>query len=703
MRNHKASESVSIAASSGLASWLREANISLAFSTYRANRLLLLGTDASDKPQLKLNERLFDRPMGLFVDGESLWMAARCQLWRLDNLLAPGQLHEGGDRLYVPAASFTTGEVNAHEIVIAADGQPIFVNTAFSCLATVAPRCSFAPTWAPPFITQLAGDDRCHLNGLALKDGIPTWATACGVSGDPSSWRTKRSGGGVVIHIPSGELAATGLAMPHSPRWHDNKLWLLNSGTGELGWIEHGQFRALCNLPGFVRGLAFAAGCAVVGLSKLRSPQFTGLPLEERLDAEGNPGGCCGLRVIDLANGEIVHSLDLPEPIDELFDVAVLPGVRQPRALGLQGEEIDCLVKIPDQPELLHVRPMAPSGKPHQGPTLRPFGLPQPSTATATAESHHDTPASPGTPIRYQRVFHLTPANLAPYAELTFPSLAPGSTAITRIKGELLGLSAMASGVMVGLAIAERQADGSAQLLSLKVDVRWRRRGIGTGLLQRLMVFLAKEGIAPLTLRYKASPDLSTCFEPILTRLGWSQPRTDFVLLEGRSHQLAAIDWADRFPIATPYRLLPWHQLSEKQANQARALGAPTELQPPVDQRELEPAISLALLHNDAPVGWVLAHRTGAGSVRYSSLFVATGHRSRARALSLLAEGFRRQNAAAIPTARAAIDRRSAAMLRLLKRHLGVHLLAIGRSRRCQSPPLKSLQATPNTSGSTER
>ena len=97
---------------------------------------------------------------------------------------------------------------------------------------------------------------------------------------------------------------------------------------------------------------------------------------------------------------------------------------------------------------------MAPSGKPHQGPTLRPFGLPQLSIPTPTAESHHDTPTSPGTPIRYQRVFHLTPANLAPYAELTFPSLAPGSTAITRINGELLGLSAMASGVMVGLAIA---------------------------------------------------------------------------------------------------------------------------------------------------------------------------------------------------------------------------------------------------------
>jgi uncharacterized protein (TIGR03032 family) len=208
---------------------LREQAVSLAFSTYRANRLLFLGVDEQPNPSLKLHERLFDRPMGLFVAGESIWMAARCQLWRLDNLLGPGQLHEGGDRLYVPAASYTTGDVNAHELVLGPDGQPIFVNTAFSCLAGIAPGCSFAPTWAPPFISELAGDDRCHLNGIALKEGVPAWATACGGNGDPSAWRNERNGGGVLIHIPSGELAARGLSMPHSPRWHGGKLWLLNS------------------------------------------------------------------------------------------------------------------------------------------------------------------------------------------------------------------------------------------------------------------------------------------------------------------------------------------------------------------------------------------------------------------------------------------------------------------------------------------
>ena len=295
-------------------------------------------------------------------------------------------------------------------------------------------------------------------------------------------------------------------------------------------------------------------------------------------------------------------------------------------------------------------------------------------------------------------MFHLTPANLAPYAELTFPSLAPGSSAVARIQGELLGLSAMAAGVMVGFSIAERCADGGARLLSLKVDPAWRRRGIGTGLLQRLMVFLARETIAPLTLRYQASPEISACFEPILARLGWSRPRTDFVLLEGRSDQLAAIEWADRHGITTPYSLMAWQALSGEQLAQAAALDAPAELQPPAESEGLEPSICLALLHHEELVGWLLAHRTGPGSVRYSSLYVAIEHRGQASGLALLKEGFRRQHAAAIPTARAAIDRRNTALLRLLKRHLGAHLSGIGRSRFSQAPPPPERPAPPSSS-----
>ena len=156
-----------------LATWLRQHGIALALSTYRANRLIFLGVDA--KCALRIHERLYDRPMGLFANGQSLWMAGRSHLWRFDNLLAPGQHHDGADRLYVPAASFLTGEVNAHELVLTTEGAPLFVNTVFSCLAQLSPSCSFQPVWQPPFIDALKPEDRCYTKATSW-DGC--WWTA---------------------------------------------------------------------------------------------------------------------------------------------------------------------------------------------------------------------------------------------------------------------------------------------------------------------------------------------------------------------------------------------------------------------------------------------------------------------------------------------------------------------------------------------
>ena len=118
-------------ANPGFPTWLNQQGIALALSTYRANRLIFIGVDSNQA--LRLHERLYDRPMGLFASGQSLWMAGRSHLWRFDNLLAPGQHHDGADRLYVPAASFLTGEVNAHELVLTTAGAP-FLSTPFSAI-----------------------------------------------------------------------------------------------------------------------------------------------------------------------------------------------------------------------------------------------------------------------------------------------------------------------------------------------------------------------------------------------------------------------------------------------------------------------------------------------------------------------------------------------------------------------------------------
>ena len=683
-----------------LADWLQQQAVSLAFSTYRANRLIFVGR--GDTGRLKLHERLFDRPMGLHLHEQagvqSLWMASRCQLWRFDNLLDAGQTHEGGDRLFVPAASFTTGDVNAHEIATTRDGQPLFVNTAFSCIATVQPGCSFAPIWQPPFISKLMADDRCHLNGMALIDGQPSWATACGTRDTPAGWREHRAGGGVLLHIPSNSIAVTGLSMPHSPRWHQGKLWLLNSGAGELGYIDSGnggdRFVPLCFLPGFARGLAFVGNTAIVGLSKLRSPQFTGLPLEQRLHDLGLPGGCCGLRVIDLTTGAILHSLDLPEPIDELFDVVVLPDTKQPRALGLQGEDIHCLVKLPGQAQLVTVRPKAPSGNPHQAAAPALFGLPQPATAADLARVQQLE--SPTAAVRYQQVFQLTPQTLAPYASLTFPLLTPASRRLAALSGELLAVSAMANGTMVGLVIAERQPQGQANLISLLVEPSFRRQGIALRLMVHLQRFLAQQGVQCLRAEYRTNVSVASSLEPLLSKLGWPAPQTDFVLLQSHADTLATTGWASRYALKPAYRLFPWAQATLADMATARTLGAPTVLlPPPQDAQGLEPAVSLGLRHQGALVAWLIAHRVAPDTVRYSSVFVAPNHRLRGQGLALLAEGFNRQHSAGIAHAKAALPMGSTEILRVFTRHLQTYLTAVGAAKSAGSGPFAADVPTP--------
>jgi uncharacterized protein (TIGR03032 family) len=448
---------VAMAGSAGLWDWLNEQNVSLAFTTYQSNRLFLLGRKPGGR--LAVNERLFDKPMGLCFDGDTLHMGCRYQIWQLENRLAPGQEHHGHDRLYVPSLAHTTGDLNVHDVVPDKDQRLVFVNTDFSCLATLRPGYSFEPLWQPPFISKLVAEDRCHLNGLALKDGEPAYVTACSSTDTAAGWRNHRLDGGVVIHVPSSEIVVRGLSMPHSPRWHEGKLWLLNSGTGELGYMEDGRFQPTTFCPGFVRGLAFHGGHALVGLSKLRSKTFGGLELEKKLAAQGGSPQC-GLAVVDLATGAVLHTLTIEGVVEELFDVVVLPGARQPASLGFQDDDIDRLVSFPGSGGLVVTKPTV--ARPGKGREVQKAGLPR------TSQSRHADDLA----IKYQQVFHLNPENLLAYEAMTEPSLqARWKTQPQR--GELLGVSASVAGDMVGFAIAEvyqgADKETAAEVISLKV------------------------------------------------------------------------------------------------------------------------------------------------------------------------------------------------------------------------------------------
>ena len=319
---------------------------SLAVTTYQAGKLFLLGVRPDGR--LSVFERTLERCMGLWASPRTLHVATLYQIWRFADALPPGSLHDGHDALFAPRLGWVTGDLDVHDIALGADGRPVFVNTLFSCLATVSDTDSFVPLWQPRFISRLAAEDRCHLNGLAMQDGVPRYVTVVGRSDVADGWREHRQSGGCVIDVPSGEVVAGGLSMPHSPRLHDGALWLLNSGTGEFGRVDlgSGRFEPIAFCPGYARGLAFLGGHALVGVSLPRDNRtFSGLALDGELARRGATARCAIL-VIDLKTGDTVHWVRFTGAVQELYDVAVIPGVRRPAAIGFRSDEIRRVITI---------------------------------------------------------------------------------------------------------------------------------------------------------------------------------------------------------------------------------------------------------------------------------------------------------------------------------------------------------------------
>ncbi len=319
------------------AEWMSRCGGVVAVSTYQAGKVGMFGWDGR---QVTLVMREFDKPLGMAWEAGRLAIACRHQVWQLADapLLAESYLTDQPgryDALYLPRAAHFTGDVNAHDLAYGADGLWM-VNTRFGCLAQLSTEYSFVPGWQPPFITELVPEDRCHLNGVALRDGKPAYVTALGVSNEPGGWRENKARGGVVIDVASGEVAVTGLSMPHSPRWHDGALWFLNSGAGELRRVdpESGARETVCTLAGYTRGLAFAGDVALVGLCRIRERHiFGGLPVQERF-----PELRCGIALVDLRTGQEIGAVDFTAGCHEIYDVLFLPGARRPMILNAERE-----------------------------------------------------------------------------------------------------------------------------------------------------------------------------------------------------------------------------------------------------------------------------------------------------------------------------------------------------------------------------
>lgn len=325
--------------------FLNQAKASIAVSTYQAGKLILLrsATDSVNTHFVSL-----PKPMGIAFQNGRMSVGSGAQVIDYFNMgnvgpkVEPINTHDGA---MLPRRTHFTGDIDIHEMGFDSENELWIINTKMSCLCTLDINYSIVPKWKPPFITGYDLTDRCHLNGLAMRDGKPRYVTALGTTDTAGGWRDNKAFGGMLMDIEDDRMIIEGLSMPHSPRWYQNKLWVLESGAGQLVVIDEktGAKNVIAEVPGFCRGLDFIQNFAIIGLSQIRETAvFAGLPLTEREQERK-----CGVWIVDINTGQTVAFLSFSEGVQEIFSIQLLPW-KYPALLDMNDPLLHTSFSIPD-------------------------------------------------------------------------------------------------------------------------------------------------------------------------------------------------------------------------------------------------------------------------------------------------------------------------------------------------------------------
>ena len=332
---------------SNLPEIMAQLNISLVISTYQAGKVILVRNDGGT---INTHFRNFQKPMGIAVHENRLTIGGTKTVWYLRNMPAVAQKLEPlgkHDACFLPRRIHITGDIDIHEMAWSIDNELWLVNTRFCCLCTLDQDHSFNPRWRPHFVTALAPQDRCHLNGIAMVNGKPKFVTALGETDSPGGWRENKANGGILIEVDNNEVMLRGLSMPHSPRLYGGQLWVLESGEGSLAKVDmqNRTWQTVAKLPGFTRGIDFVGPLAFIGLSQVReSAVFSGIPLVEQQKER-----ICGVWVVNIQTGQTIAFLRFEEGVQEIFAVQALRGTRFPEIMEWDDERLAHSYVVPDE------------------------------------------------------------------------------------------------------------------------------------------------------------------------------------------------------------------------------------------------------------------------------------------------------------------------------------------------------------------
>ncbi len=328
---------------------LMKLGCSIAVSTYQAGKIVFIS--AKDENHLVQLPRHFEKPMGIAedVENDKLAIATKDEVVVFANSAGLATHYPKApkkyDALYLPRVTYHTGPLDIHDLRFGEQGELYAVNTLFSCIVKINEAYNFTPYWNPPFIDRLVSEDRCHLNGLAMQNGKPKYASTFNQGNTFQSWRETVTTTGTIFDIDSNEVVITGLPMPHSPRWYNGSLYVLLSATGELAKIdtEKGSYEVITRIGGFVRGMSLYRDYLFVGLSKLRknSSTFAKLDFADKANESG-------IVIIHLPTGSIAGKITYLNSVDEIYDIHVLPNKMRPNILNTMTDHHKEGLMIPE-------------------------------------------------------------------------------------------------------------------------------------------------------------------------------------------------------------------------------------------------------------------------------------------------------------------------------------------------------------------
>jgi uncharacterized protein (TIGR03032 family) len=319
-------------------------DISILASSYRTHRLMTFSAGGS---VLNGMVRIFETPAGFTFKGRSMALATERSIWFFEaptDLKRPDGTPIPYDYFLVPRRSHITGGIAAHDIHYVGD-ELYYINTAFSCICTLDPAWNFVPRWKPKYITALASEDRCHLNGFCVDETGPRYVTAFSATNEAGGWRPVKKTAGILMDYRSKEIICEGLCMPHTPRLYNGELYILDSGQGDFQKVDvaSGQRETIARLPGYVRGLAFHGKYAFIGCGLIRPKNIEDAAPVFQRESQLR----CAIFVVDMETGQSVGHIEFMSGIQEFYEIAVLPGIRNPYIVGFKEPEIDGIFVFP--------------------------------------------------------------------------------------------------------------------------------------------------------------------------------------------------------------------------------------------------------------------------------------------------------------------------------------------------------------------